>query len=52
MKQLTFVEMYMNIYNKYGKDSEELKRYKEFFHKYHTYEKVVYRVYLNIMKEG
>ena len=34
MKQITFLDMYMNIYNKYGKDSKEMKDFKDIYGRY------------------
>jgi hypothetical protein len=50
MKQVTFLKMYMDIYNKYGKDSKELKRFKDIYGRYPNHYNTLYRVYLIIMK--
>ena len=50
MKQVTFLKKDMDIYNKYGKDSKELKYFKDIYGRYSNHYKTLYRVYLNIMK--
>ena len=50
MKQITFLKMYMDIYNKYGKDSKEMKYFKDIYGRYPNHYKTLYRVYLNIVK--
>lgn len=51
MKTKYFTEMYMDIYNKYGKQSKELQRFKDVYRKYPNHTKILHRVYVIIMKE-
>jgi len=44
-------EMYMNIYKKFGKDSEQLKRFKKYLAIYMNKPHVMERIYKAIMKE-
>lgn len=48
---MTYVEMYVNIMRKYGKNSEQLARYKKYYFMYQDYHKVMFRIYNNIMNE-
>jgi hypothetical protein len=45
-----YVEMYMNIYNKFGKNSPQMKKYIECYHMYNKKPHVVQKVYKAIMK--
>ena len=45
----TFVEMYMNIYKKFGKDSKELAKYKNCYAMYSNNHKVMVRIYKTII---
>jgi hypothetical protein len=45
-----YVEMYMNIYNKFGKNSPQMKKYIECYHIYNKKPHVVQKVYKAIMK--
>lgn len=47
---MTNVEMYMNIYKKYGKNSTELARFKHYSAIYRNQEKTLVRIYKIIMK--
>ena len=49
---MTNVEMYMNIYKKYGKDSMELNHFKNCFAVYKNQEKTLVRIYKIIMEKG
>ncbi len=48
---MTFVKMYMDIYEKYGANSPEMVRYKEAFIMYKNKPHVVERVYRAIMSK-
>ena len=48
---MTYVEMYVNIMRKYGKNSEQLARYKKYYFMYQDYHNVMFRIYNNIMNE-
>lgn len=48
---MTFVKMYMDIYEKYGVNSPEMIRYKEAFIMYKNKPHVVERVYRAIMNK-
>jgi hypothetical protein len=48
---MTFVKMYMDIYEKYGANSPEMIRYKEAFIMYKNKPHVVERVYRAIMSK-
>ena len=48
---MTFVKMYMDIYEKYGAKSPEMTRYKEAFIMYKNKPHVVERVYRAIMSK-
>ena len=48
---MTFVKMYMDIYEKYGANSPEMIRYKEAFIMYKNKPHVVERVYRAIMNK-
>ena len=45
----TYVEMYMNIYKKFGKDSKELAKYKQCYTMYGKNHKVMVRIYKTII---
>ena len=51
-KEYTFVEMYMNIYNRYGKNSPELKKYKLCQSMWYAKKYLVVRMYKIIMNKG
>ena len=44
-------EMYMNIYKKFGKDSEQLQRFKKYLAIYMNKSHIMERIYKTIMKE-
>jgi hypothetical protein len=48
----TYVEMYMNIYYKYGKDSAELRKFKEYSAIYQNKTNTMIKIYKNIMKKA
>lgn len=48
---MTFVKMYMDIYEKYGAKSSEMTRYKEVFIMYKNKPHIVERVYRAIMNK-
>lgn len=48
---ITFLEMYKNIAKKYGKDSQELKTFKDYYMYFQDKPHVVYRIYLYIMSK-
>lgn len=48
---MTFVKMYMDIYEKYGTNSPEMTRYKEAFIMYKNKPHIVERVYRAIMNK-
>lgn len=48
---MTFVKMYMDIYEKYGAKSPEMARYKEAFIMYKNKPHIVERVYRAIMNK-
>jgi hypothetical protein len=48
---MTFVKMYMDIYEKYGAKSPEMARYKEAFIIYKNKPHIVERVYRAIMNK-
>lgn len=47
--QIGFFNMYMNIYNKYGKDSKELTTFKKYYYMYQNKHHILVRIYENIM---
>ena len=49
---MTNVEMYMNIYKKYGKNSMELNHFKNCFAVYKNQEKTLVRIYKIIMEKA
>lgn len=51
MDNLTYVVMWINIYDKYGKQSEEMKTFKKVASRYQNNKKVVQRVYKNLMEK-
>lgn len=46
---MTFLEMYLNISKKYGKDSQQLKTFKDYYMYFRDKPNVVQRVYKMIM---
>jgi hypothetical protein len=46
---MTFLEMYLNITKKFGKDSAELKIFKDYYMFFQDKPHVVRRIYLNMM---
>ena len=46
---ITFLEMYQNIAKKFGKDSEEMRAFKEYYMYFQDKPNVVRRVYKMIM---
>lgn len=46
---ITFLEMYKNIAKKFDKDSDEMKKFKEYYMRYQDKPHVVCRIYLNMM---
>lgn len=48
---ITFLEMYKNIAKKFGKDSIEMKKFKEYYMRYQDKPHVVRRIYLNMMSK-
>ena len=46
---MTFLEMYLNISIKYGKDSQQLKTFKDYYMYFRDKPNVVRRVYKMIM---
>ena len=48
---MTFVKMYMDIYEKYGAKSSEMTRYKEAFIMYKNKPHIMERVYRAIMSK-
>lgn len=48
---ITFLKMYENITKKFGKDSDEMKKFKEYYMQYQDKPHVVRRIYLNIMSK-
>lgn len=46
---ITFLEMYKNIAKKFGKDSEEMRKFKDYYMRYQDKPHVVRRIYLNMM---
>lgn len=51
MDNITYVRMYLDILNKYGKDSKEMKLYPDTYIYFRENKKVVYKVYKIIMKK-
>ena len=51
MDNITYVQMYLDILNKYGKDSKEMKLYSDTYIYFRENKKVVYKVYKIIMKK-
>lgn len=47
--QIGFFNMYMNIYNKYGKDSKELATFKKYYYMYQDKHHILVRIYRKIM---
>ena len=50
MEYPCYIDMYMDIYNKYGKNSKELKKYCELYFKYPQNKKLIYHIYKSIMR--
>ena len=48
---ITFLEMYKNIAKKFGKDSIEMKKFKEYYMRYQDKPHVVHRIYFNMMSK-
>ena len=48
-KQIGFFNMYMNVYNKYGKDSKELIAFKKYYYIYQNKHHILVRIYKSIM---
>ena len=48
----TYVKMYMDIYYKYGKDSTELRKFKEYSAIYQNKTNTMVKIYKNIMKKA
>ena len=46
---ITFLEMYQNIAKKFGKDSEEMRAFKEYYMYFQDKPNVVRRIYKMIM---
>lgn len=46
---ITFLEMYKNIAKKFGKDSDEMRKFKDCYMRYQDKPHVVHRIYLNMM---
>lgn len=51
MDNITYVQMYLDILNKYGKDSKEMKLYSDTYIHFRGNKKVIYKVYKIIMKK-
>lgn len=49
---ITFLEMYKNIAKKFGKDSKEMKTFKDYYMYFQDRPRVVYRIYLYIMSKS
>lgn len=47
---MTYVEMYLNIYDTFGKDSKEIQQYKKFFELYKSNHKIMEKIYKVIIK--
>ena len=47
--QIGFFNMYINILNKYGKDSEQLKTFKKYYYMYQNKHHILVRIYESIM---
>lgn len=48
---MTCLDMYLNIMKKYGQDSPQMKKYKEYFMRYKDKPHIIRRIYLTIMNE-
>ena len=48
-KQIGIFNMYMNIFKKYGEDSEQLKQFKKYYYMYQHKHHILVRIYENIM---
>lgn len=51
MDNITYKQMYLNILNKYGKNSKETKLYSDAYIYFRENKKVIYKVYQIIMKK-
>lgn len=51
MDNITYVQMYLNILNKYGKQSKEMKLYSDTYIYFRDNKKVIYEIYKIIMKK-
>ena len=52
MNNITYMQMYLDILNKYGKDSKEMKLYFDTYIYFKENKKVIYKVYKIIMEKG
>ena len=51
MDNITYMQMYLDILKKYGKDSKEMKLYSDTYIYFRGNKKVVYKVYKIIMNK-
>lgn len=47
----TYLEMYLNILDKFGKKSSQLEKYYNLYLKFPNNKKIVYRYYKQLMEE-
>lgn len=52
MNNITYLQMYLDILNKYGKNSKEMNLYSDIYISFSNNKKVVYKVYKAIMKKS
>lgn len=48
---MTFLEMYLNISKKFGQDSPQMNKFKEYFMQYKDKPHIVRKIYKTIMGE-
>lgn len=48
---MTFLEMYLNISKKFGQDSPQMSKFKEYFMQYKNKPHIVRKIYQSIMGE-
>lgn len=48
----TYLEMYTNILRKFGRDSKELQKYKEYYSMYSNNKKIMIKIYKIIIEKA
>lgn len=49
---MTHLKMYMDILNKYGDHSPQLKKWVKFYHQYSSHRKILFKYYSLLMEEN